>query len=57
MNQKYQYKSYDLFENPGGQKHMELEEDFYQELKNNYQNIVKDTNNGASLTKEYLCEI
>lgn len=57
MNQKFKYKSYELFENPGSQKHMELEEDFYQELKNNYQSIVKDTNNGASLTREYLCEV
>jgi len=57
MNQKYNYKKYDLLENFGSKKHIELEEEFYSELNNNYLNIMKNTNNGQNLTQEYLCEL
>ena len=57
MNQKFKIKSEELLGDFGSQKHIDLEDEFYQELYNNYSNIMKDTNNGASLTEEFLCEI
>ena len=57
MNQKFKIKSEELLGDFGSQKHIDLEDEFYHELYNNYSNIMKDTNNGASLTEEFLCEI
>ena len=57
MNEKFKIKSEEKLANFGSQKHLELEEEFYYELYNTYPNLMKDTNNGASLTEEYVCEI
>mgnify|MGYP000448137560 CR=1 FL=1 len=50
MNEKFKIKSEEKLANFGSQKHLELEKEFYYELYNNYPNLMKDTNNGASLT-------